>query len=123
MKKEVIRYLIFGVLTTIISLVTFYISIEFLNFSTILSNIVSWILSVLFAYITNKKYVFESDESSRILPFFYSRGGTLIFEVLTMYILVDLFLFKATVIKLILQIVVVILNYMISKLYVFNKKP
>ena len=63
--KEIILYLIFGVLTTLISLVTYYILVSaILNpdkaFELQLANIISWIVSVLFAYITNRRYVFES---------------------------------------------------------------
>ena len=58
--KEVIMYLIFGVLTTVVNIVVYYMMADMLQVHYMISNIVAWFLSVLFAYITNRKYVFES---------------------------------------------------------------
>ena len=69
--KEIINYLIFGVLTTVVSLVTYYICVfTVLNpdnaIQLQIANVISWIISVAFAYITNRKFVFESNEENKI---------------------------------------------------------
>ena len=69
--KEIINYLIFGVLTTVVSLATYYICVfTFLNpenpVELQIANIISWIFAVIFAYVTNRKYVFESKEKNKV---------------------------------------------------------
>ena len=127
--KEIINYLIFGVLTTIISLITYYILTNTIlnphnNLELQIANVLSWILSVSFAYITNKLYVFETKEKKilkEIINFFSSRILTLILDVLLMYIFVSLLKFNDQIIKLVVTIVVIILNYILSKIFVFKK--
>lgn len=128
-KKEIINYLIIGVLTTLVSLITYYL----LTFTILdpnndiqlqIANIISWIISVAFAYITNRKFVFESkskDIKKELSKFVSSRITTLIIDMLLMFILVSLLHFNDKVIKLIVQVIVIILNYIFSKLFVFNK--
>lgn len=128
-KKEIINYLIIGVLTTLVSLITYYL----LTFTILdpnndiqlqIANIISWIISVAFAYITNRKFVFESkskDIKKELSKFISSRITTLIIDMLLMFILVSLLHFNDKVIKLIVQVIVIILNYIFSKLFVFNK--
>lgn len=126
--KEIINYLIFGVLTTIISLLTYYIlTLTILNPNIILelqiANIISWIVSVTFAYITNRKYVFNSKNKNikkEILKFYTSRLTTLIVDMLLMFIFVSIFHLNDKIIKLIVQLIIIILNYLLSKLLVFK---
>lgn len=128
--KEIILYLIFGVLTTLISLVTYYILVStILNpdkaFELQLANIISWIVSVLFAYITNRRYVFESKNKNKkkeISKFFLSRIMTLIMDMLIMFIGVTVLKGNDKIIKILSQVVVIIANYLLSKLMVFKKK-
>lgn len=129
-KKEIINYLIIGVLTTLVSLITYYL----LTFSILdpnndiqlqIANIISWIISVSFAYITNRKFVFESkskDIKKELSKFVSSRITTLIIDMLLMFILVSLLNFNDKVIKLIVQVIVIILNYVFSKLFVFKER-
>ena len=92
--KEVIMYLIFGVLTTIVSLAVYYVLIfTLLNpenaIQLQIANIVSWIAGVAFAYITNRKFVFESTEKNKfkeLSKFVASRFTTLILDMLIMFI-------------------------------------
>ena len=128
--EEVIRYLIIGVLTTIVSLATYYI----LTFTVLdpkvsiqlqITNVISWIVSVTFAYFTNRKYVFKLKEKKNIKEaskFYLSRLSTLLLDMLLMQIFVIRLKFNDKIIKLIVQFVVIVLNYVLSKFLVFNSK-
>lgn len=127
--KEVIMYLIFGVLTTVVSLVSYYLlTITILNpengFQLLIANIISWILSVAFAYITNRKYVFDSKSNNylkEITSFVGGRVATLLMDVLIMFVFVTFLHFNDKLFKLISQAIVIVANYIISKLFVFKK--
>ena len=127
--KEVISYLIFGVLTTVVSLAVYYLSVfTFLNPDNSLqlqvANIVSWIAGVTFAYITNRKFVFESEEQEKLKEagkFVTSRIATLLTDMLIMFIGVTILKLNDKIIKLISQIIVIIANYLLSKMLVFRK--
>lgn len=128
--KEIINYLIVGVLTTLISLLVYYsLVFTILNpqdaVQLQIANIVSWIVSVIFAYFTNRKYVFESKNPNKIkeaTKFLVSRISTLLLDMLIMYIGVTILTFNDKHMKLISQVLVIIGNYVISKLFVFKKK-
>lgn len=128
--KEIINYLIFGVLTTIVSLVTYYLLVlTILNpeiaIELQIANIISWIAAVTFAYITNRKYVFNSKDNKIIkemTKFYSSRLTTLFLDMLLMYIFVTKLHFSDKLIKLIIQVIITILNYILSKLLVFKNK-
>lgn len=127
--KEIINYLIVGVLTTLISLLVYYALVfTILNpenaFELQIANILSWIISVAFAYITNRKFVFESKNPNKVkeaTKFVASRISTLLLDMLIMYVGVTLLVFNDKIMKLISQILVIIGNYVISKLFVFKK--
>ena len=129
--KEVIAYLIFGVLTTIVSLATYYaLTYTILNpensIELQIANILSWIISVTFAYITNRKYVFESKENKVLkeaLKFYLSRVTSLLVDMALMYILVTVMHYNDKIIKIIVQVIIIIMNYILSKLIVFKKNP
>ena len=128
--KEIINYLFFGVLTTIVSLLTYYIltSTIFNPEKAIelqIANIISWIFSVTFAYITNRKYVFNSkseDILSECSKFFTSRIATLLLDILIMFLGVTILKFNDKIIKIISQVLIIIGNYILSKIFVFNSK-
>ncbi len=126
--KEIITYLIFGVLTTITSLLTYYLCVyTFLNpnnpIELQIANVISWICACLFAYITNRKYVFES-KSKNVLKefskFLFSRLLTLIIDMGIMFLWVTILKGNDKIAKLIIQVLVIILNYIFSKLLVFK---
>lgn len=125
--EEIINYLIFGVLTTIVSLISYFIFSKIFNINYLISNIISWILSVLFAFITNKLYVFKSKEKNKnkvvkeLINFFSSRIFTFLIDMFLMYMLVSVLIIDDMISKLVTQIVVIVLNYVLSKLYVFKK--
>ncbi len=125
--KEVIMYIIMGIGTTIVSLGSYYILANPLQLNYLLANIISWILAVTFAYITNKKYVFESSVNDikglmkEAGSFYLARISTLLIEMASMFLFVTWLHFDANVIKLLNQGIVLILNYVFSKLFVFKK--
>lgn len=122
--KEIINYLIFGVLTTLISIVTYAIFTKVFHIDYLISNVLSWIIAVLFAYITNKIYVFESKSKKNIkeiTSFFFFRVVSLIIEMIILYIFVDILHIDDLVTKIIAQIIVIVSNYAFSKVFVFKK--
>lgn len=126
---EIINYLIVGVLTTIVSLATYYICVlTFLNpenaFQLQTANILSWIFAVIFAYFTNRKYVFKSKEKNKLkeaCKFVISRLLTLGMDMFVMFLGVTVLNLNDKIIKLISQFVVTVGNYVFSKLFVFKK--
>lgn len=128
--KEIIMYLIFGVLTTVISLIVYYaLTYTILNPNNSIylqiANILSWIAGVLFAYFTNRKYVFESKNKNKLkefTSFVGSRVTTLILDMLIMGVGVSLLHGNDKILKLISQVLVIVGNYVLSKLIVFKKK-
>ena len=127
--KEFIFYLIFGVWTTIVSLSVYYFCVlTFLNpnnaFQLQIANILSWILAVAFAYVTNRKFVFESKDPNKLkelIKFVTARLLTLFLDMLVMFILVTLLHFNDKISKLISQVIITISNYIFSKIFVFKK--
>lgn len=126
--KEILFYILFGVLTTFVSLAVYYLCILTVfnpenGIQLQLANLVSWFISVLFAYLTNRKYVFASKNKnyfSEIVKFYGSRICTLLLDMLLMGIFVSLLHFNDKIVKLFVQIVVIILNYIFSKIIVFR---
>lgn len=125
--EEVINYLIFGVLTTLISIASFFIFSDVLNVNYLISNVLSFILSVLFAFVTNKLYVFKSKDKNRnkvikeLISFFSSRIFTFLIDMLIMYVGVSVLKIDKMIIKVITQFIVIVLNYVLSKIFVFKK--
>ena len=127
--KEIINYIIFGLLTTIVNILTYYILTSTIlnpnnSIELQIANVISWITCVTFAYFTNKKYVFESQEKNikkEITKFYIARLLTLFIDMLLMYILVTKLHLNDKIIKIIVQIIIIITNYILSKLLVFKK--
>lgn len=124
--KEVINYLIFGFLSFVVSMLTYYLAR--LCFDYVVSNLVSWIMAVIFAYVTNKRFVFESKVNSKqklikeFFVFVMSRIFTLILETILMYVMIDWIHMNDMLVKVIAQIVVILTNYILSKLIIFKKQ-
>ena len=124
--KFIILYGIFGVLTTIINIVTYALCYDMFNISNVVSNIIAWILSVLFAFITNKIWVFESKcfdfkiFIKELWNFIVCRLATGALDLGIMYVGVDLLKGPALILKIASNIIVIILNYVMSKLFVFK---
>ena len=128
--KEIINYIIVGGLTTCVSLLTYYLlTFTILNpnisIELQIATIISWITSVFFAFFTNKKYVFESKNKfnfKEITSFILSRLSTLLIEMLLMYLFVTVCKYNDKIMKIVVQIIIIILNYLLSKFLVFKKK-
>lgn len=131
--KEIINYLIFGILTTLVNLITKYILLfTILNptngFQLQIAIIISWIAGVLFAYFTNRKFVFESKNQNKLkefISFVVARIATLLLEMFIMWFFVTLLKLNSdlyvVIFTLVAQVAVVIGNYIFSKLFVFKK--
>lgn len=126
--REVISYLIFGVLTTIVSYVTFWLFDTVFSFHYVLSNVLSWIFAVAFAFITNKLFVFESKSRDmgiivkEIFTFASARILSLLFETGFIALAVEVFFVNKMLSKIIASVFVVIINYFASKFIIFKKK-
>lgn len=127
-KKEILLYLIFGVLTTVVSLLTYYLcTITFLNPNNAveiqIANIISWITCVTFAFFTNRKYVFNSKEEIKkeSVKFYISRLSALLIDVVMIFVFVSVLKINDKIIKLVNQVIIIIFNYIASKLFVFKK--
>ena len=124
---DIVSYLFFGVLTTAVSYLVYFPLYNLLDLSATVSNALSWIAAVAFAYVTNKPFVFKSHDWSRktvipeLLKFIGCRIGSGLAETILLLITVDLLHINGNVMKLVASVVVVILNYIGSKLLVFNK--
>ena len=127
--REIVSYLIIGILTTVVSLVSYYLlTIYILDPSKAIelqiANVLSWILSVTFAYFTNRKYVFRSKDKNIVkegIKFYSARLLTLFMDMAIMFIFVSLLGINDKIIKLVSQVVVVVANYVISKFMVFKR--
>ncbi len=129
---EIINYLIFGVLTTVVTIITYAIFTNtFLSSKSALdiqiANVLSWIIAVTFAYLTNRKYVFKSKVQGskrikEIINFFLARISSLLVEMLFMYVTVTVLSYNDFICKIIAQAIVIIFNYVCSKLIIFKKE-
>ncbi len=125
--KLLFLYMLFGTGTTIVNLVLFNWFYYGLAAGTIVSNVIAWIGAVLFAFVTNKWYVFESKcwhwrvALREFLSFAGCRGATGLMDLVMMYTTVDLLHQNAMIMKLIVNVFVVILNYIAGKV-IFRKK-
>lgn len=127
--EEIIRYLIIGVLTTIVSLLTYYLLVSTVfdpnnAIELQITNIISWIVCVTFAYFTNRIYVFKVDNevnAKEVISFYASRLSTLFIDMLLMFVFVTLLSFNDKIVKLAVQAIIIILNYILSKFIVFKK--
>ncbi|MBO5287241.1 MAG: GtrA family protein [Clostridia bacterium] len=126
--KEVINYLIVGGLTTLVSFLVQWLFTYPIPLHTVAATLLAIVISITFAYFTNKIFVFESKQTEKkgflveISLFYLSRAGTGGLEVLLMYIFVDLLRFEPMLMKLIINVIIIILNYVLSKFIVFRKK-
>lgn len=153
--EDVILYIIFGVLTTVVSFAVQGISSGLLKTSVMVSTVISWIASVTFAYVTNRIFVFKSQEHGirnvalEALRFYGARVATLLLEVAIMTLCADVFkdvfislmglekldyensifkyakdpvFFNEMIFKIFANVLILISNYILSKLLVFKKK-
>ena len=124
--KEIILYVIFGVLTTIVNLIAYYLFSNIININYLISNAIAWIISVVFAYITNKFFVFNSSYINKdviieeFIKFMNCRLISGLSEVVLLFLFVDLLLMNDIVAKLIIGVLVALINFIFSKVFIFK---
>lgn len=126
--KSFIAYAVFGVFTTIVNIITYNVCYYNLEMSNTLSNIVAWVLAVTFAYLTNKVWVFDSKSwdwqilRKEVPAFISCRLATGVMDLIIMFVCVDILGWHAMLMKLLSNVMVIILNYVFSKLVIFKKR-
>ena len=126
--KSQLLYLFFGGCTTLVNVVVYGLCAHAANLSTTLSTVIAWVVSVLFAYLTNRTWVFESqahtagDILREIGSFFLGRAATGGLDLAVMYVCVDRLGLPDMPVKLLSNVVVIVLTYVASKLFIFAKK-
>lgn len=125
---ELVTYLFAGVATTLVNYVVYFIATRMLGLDILLGTWVAWGVAVAFGYVVNKAFVFHTpwDSMPAVLreagSFFAMRLVSLGMETVLMYVTVEMLHLNDLVMKLIVNIVVIIVNYVFSKLVVFKKK-
>ena len=126
--KEGMRYLVFGALTTIVNILAYSILYYICHIDNAISNVIAWIAGATFAYITNKLYVFNSKVNNKkelfkeIVYFYGCRLLTLAFDEGIMIFTVDKLGWNALLMKIVSNIIVIVLNFIFSKILIFKKK-
>lgn len=124
--KSVISYLFWGVITTLVNIISYIIFDRVFHVNYQVSTVIAWFLSVLTAYVTNKLWVFNSKTEttaellSEMTKFFTMRVATLLIEMFIMWIGVSLLKWDSILVKIIDNVVVVVSNYFFSKILVFR---
>lgn len=125
---DIIVYLVFGVLTTVVNYIVYLPCYNLLGLSAAVSNAVAWVFAVAFAYVTNKPFVFRSHDWSwkvvfpELTKFVACRVASGVMETAILFVTVDLLYWDGNMMKLVTSVLVVILNYVASKLLVFKNK-
>ena len=139
--KEPISYIFFGVLTTLVNILVYYLCSDVLGIYYLVANVIAWVSSVLFAFVTNKLFVFSSKSWSKSVVvaemggFFLARVATGVLDMVLMWLLMDIISIDARFVdlglsnlisgemfaKVIVNVVVIVLNYVASKLWIFRK--
>ena len=122
--REVLLYLFFGALTTVVSWGSFYLLHYPIGWNEHIANLLSWVAAVLFAFLTNRTWVFSAKESflREMLLFFAARLTTLGVEEVFLLVFTTLLKKEAMPVKIVGNLLVLVLNYVFSKLIVFRKK-
>ncbi len=124
--KEMLLYLFFGGLAFVVSVATYSLFNMALHINELIANIFSWIITVLFAFFTNRIWVFQSPTEGaaaflrQMISFYGGRVITLIIEEAILFVFITLLSFSSLGVKIAAQVVVIILNYVISKLIIFR---
>ncbi len=125
LNKEVLLYLLFGVLTTVVNYIVFAFFRKVIILPLLVANTLAWIFAVLFAFFSNRKYVFESNSKQigkELLQFVMARIlSFILFDQLSLLLLVNVLHINEYVAKLISNIFVVVFNYFASKWFIFKK--
>ena len=126
--REMWLYALFGLGTVLINLFVYSLFTETIDLGVLVANAIAWIFATLFAFYTNRRWVFRSEAKGakeigrEFAAFFGARVGTGLLDMLLMYLCVDLLGWNDMVMKLASNVIVVILNYVLSKFFIFKKK-
>lgn len=126
--EEVISYLFFGVCTTLVNLVVYWVAVNVFHIHYLVATAIAWAFAVAFAYVTNRIFVFKSKARGaweilrEIVSFVSCRVFSGVCEIVIMFMGVDLLGINDNVVKIICQVLVVVINYVLSKLIIFKKK-
>lgn len=125
--RDILSYLFFGVLTTLVNYLVYFPLYNWAGVSATVSTVISWVAAVVFAFVTNKPFVFKSHDWSmktvkpELAKFLGCRIGSGVMEVAIIWLSVDILRWDGNWMKIIVSVLVVILNYIGSKLLVFKK--
>lgn len=125
--RDFIAYTFFGVCTTVVNLAVYAVTTRFFNLKTVPATVIAWLLAVTFAYVTNRKWVFHSQARGMKaivkegLSFFICRIVTGILDIVIMFLCVDVLRMNDLVIKAVSNVIVILANYVASKLIIFRK--
>lgn len=126
--KEAIDYLFWGGVAFVLSMVLFYLFANVMNIYEQIANILSWIICVVFTYLTNRFFVFQSKVKGFVnifkefKDFVTARLLTLVMENVILFLMIDLLTINNMIAKLVGQFVVIVSNYILSKLWIFKKE-
>lgn len=125
--KKIILYVIFGIGTTLINLLAYAVCTRLINVQLLISTVIAWLISVLFAYMTNRKYVFNSNNKTiksiiiELISFISCRLLTGAIDVAIMYVFAGLLRYNDLIIKILSNLFVIISNYIASKFFIFKE--
>lgn len=126
--KELVRYGVCGIITTATNVIAFHVCYEICGIQLLVSNTIAWILAFLFAFISNKLWVFESKEwtgkkaIAEMLGFLFARLATLVLDTFLMWFMVDILALDGTLSKVISNVITIAINYIASKFIIFKKR-
>ena len=126
--QEGIDYLFWGGVAFVLSMVLFYIFANMMMIEEQIANVITWIICVIFTYLTNRTFVFKSKTTGvkaitkEFTEFTSARLATLVLENVVLFICIDLLLWHNMIAKLLGQFLVIVSNYVLSKLWIFKKK-
>ena len=126
--KEILLYLLFGGLSFLVNVGSFVLLNRAFCMSELLANVIAWIVTVAFVYVTNKIWVFKIELHTRgelvrqIVSFFVGRAGTLVLEEAIIFVFITKMGLNSVAVKIVAQVVVIVTNYVISKVVVFRKQ-
>lgn len=126
--KSIIAYAVFGVLTTLVNVVTYWVCSAPFDFGVVASSVIAWIVAVAFAYVTNRTWVFQSKAQTtgeivaEAASFFAGRLATGLVDWVGMYVAVEVLHQPDVIMKALMNVIVIVLNYLFSKLIVFKDR-
>lgn len=124
--RETITYAVAGVLTTLVNFYSYHFFCNILGIKNLVANAIAWVLAIIFSYIVNDLWVFRSEtkdlrnEINKAIKFFSVRIGSFVVEEAGLYVFVDILFWNNMLVKAGLAVIVIIINYIFSKLFIFN---